>query len=87
MTGSGSGQPLGMFTASDMGISTGRDVSTANTSTAFTVDGLINAKYSLASPYLTSSNLVWILHRDAVKMARKFKDGDGRYNLAARYGC
>lgn len=79
MTGSGAAQPLGVFTASALGISTSRDVSTDNTSTAFTVDGLINAKYSLSTPWLGSSNLRWIFHRDAVKMARKLKDGDGTY--------
>lgn len=79
MTGSGAGQPLGIFTASDLGISTSRDVNTDNTATAFTVDGLINAKYSLSSPWLGSSNLRWVFHRDAVKLARKLKDGDGIY--------
>ena len=81
MTGSGAGQPLGLFTASDDGISTSRDVSTDNTTTAFTADGLIEAKYTLTTPYLQSGSLRWIMHRDAVKMARKLKDGDGQYIL------
>ena len=79
MSGSGAAQPLGVFTASDNGISTSRDVTTDNTETAFTVDGLINCKYSLTSPWLNNGNLRWIMHRDAVKMARKLKDGDGQY--------
>ncbi len=79
MTGSGSGQPLGVFTASGNGISTGQDVSTDNTTTAFTADGLIEAKYTLAPPYQASPSLRWIFHRDGVKMARKLKDGDGQY--------
>lgn len=79
MTGSGSGQPLGLFTASANGITTSQDVSTGNTSTAFTADGLINCKYKLTSPYLRSPNLRWIFHRDGIKMARQLKTGDGQY--------
>lgn len=79
MTGGGGNSPLGIFTAAAAGISTGRDVSTDNTATAFTADGLINAKYSLATPWLQSANLRWVFHRDAVKMARKLKDGDAQY--------
>jgi HK97 family phage major capsid protein len=72
MTGTGANQPLGIFTASASGISTGRDVSTDNTSTAFTVDGLMNAKYSLKSQYHGKAE--WIFHRDAVKMLAKLKN-------------
>lgn len=79
MTGSGAGQPLGVFTASDMGVSTSRDVSTDNTNTTITADGLINAKYGLANPWQNSTNLRWVFHKDAVKMIRKLKDGDGQY--------
>jgi HK97 family phage major capsid protein len=79
MTGTGASQPLGIFTASDSGISTGQDVSTDNTATAITADGLINCKYGLASPWLASGNLRWVFHRDAVKMIRKLKDGDAQY--------
>lgn len=77
LTGSGSDQPLGVFTASADGISTGRDVSTANTTTAFTADGLINAKYNQKGAYWPRSR--WIFHRDAVKMLAKLKDGEGQY--------
>ncbi len=79
LTGSGSQQPLGVFTASAQGISTSRDVNTDNTTTAFTADGLIEAKYNLAGQYLNSMNLRWIFHRDGIKMARKLKDGNGQY--------
>jgi HK97 family phage major capsid protein len=79
MTGNGAGQPLGVFTASASGINTGRDVSTDNTDTAITADGLINAKYGLSSPWLGSTNLRWVMHRDTVKMIRKLKDGEGQY--------
>lgn len=79
MTGKGSNGPLGVFTADANGISTGRDVSTDNTTTAFTADGLYNAYYSLKQPYQASPSLAWIFHRDAVKMLAKLKDGEGRY--------
>jgi HK97 family phage major capsid protein len=70
---------MGVFTAaqSGFGISTGRDVSTGNTTTAITADGLIEALYSLKAQY--RKNAQWIFHRDAVKKIRKLKDGDGQY--------
>lgn len=77
LTGSGANQPLGLFTASSEGIPTTRDVSTGNTTTAFTVDGLIEAKYSLKGQYHGTAQ--WLFHRDAVKMLAKLKDGDGQY--------
>tara|TARA_R100000049_G_C1950164_1_gene97383 strand:+ start:144 stop:1367 length:1224 start_codon:yes stop_codon:yes gene_type:complete len=77
LTGSGDNQPLGIFTASDDGIGTGRDVSTDNTTTAITADGLINAKYSLKQQYQAKAE--WMFHRDAVKMIAKLKDGNDQY--------
>jgi HK97 family phage major capsid protein len=77
MTGSGANQPLGVFTASANGISTGRDVSTDNAQTAFTADGLKNAKYTLKAGYWARAK--WVFHRDGVKMLAKLKDGEGRY--------
>jgi HK97 family phage major capsid protein len=44
LIGDGNNKPLGVFTASTKGISTGRDVSTGNTTTAVTFEGLISAK-------------------------------------------
>ena len=79
LTGSGSQQPLGLFTASADGVSTPADVSTDNTSSAITADGLVTALYSLKEQYLRSSNLRWLFHRDAIKMIRKLKDGNGDY--------
>lgn len=81
LNGTGAGQPLGVFTASAQGISTGRDVSTGNATTAFTFDGLKEAKYSLKAQYWPRLN--WIMHRDAVKMAAKLKDGEGQYQWSA----
>jgi HK97 family phage major capsid protein len=77
LNGGGSGQPLGAFTASDLGVPTSRDVSTDNTTTAITFDGLQNAKYTLKSQYWGKAS--WTFHRDAIKQLAKIKDGDGRY--------
>jgi HK97 family phage major capsid protein len=77
LNGTGAGQPLGVFTASDDGISTTYDISTGNTNTAITFDGLKSAKYDLKSQYWANSN--WIFHRSAVEAISKLKDGDGQY--------
>lgn len=77
LVGTGAQQPLGVFIASDNGIPTGRDVSTGNTSSSMTTDGLIEAKYSLKQQYWPNS--VWIFHRDGVKQIAKLKDGNGQY--------
>ncbi|MEO5366048.1 MAG: phage major capsid protein [Magnetococcus sp. WYHC-3] len=77
LAGNGANKPLGVFTASASGISTSRDVSAGNTASAITADNLINVKYSLKAQYRMSCN--WIFHRDAIKMIRKLKDGDGNY--------
>jgi HK97 family phage major capsid protein len=77
LTGSGSNQPLGVMTASAVGISTDRDVSTGNTTTELRTDGLIEAKYSIKAGYWPKLN--WIFHRDAVKQIRKLKNGEGAY--------
>ena len=79
LNGNSSNQPMGVFTAAaaGFGISTARDVSTGNTTTAFTTDGLIEAFYSLKAQYRKKAQ--WIFHRDAVKKIRKLKDGEGNY--------
>ena len=77
LNGTGALQPLGLFTASDEGISTSRDISTGNTTTAITGDGLKEAKYGLKMQY--RQNAAWIFHRDGVKQIDKLKDGEGRY--------
>ena len=77
LNGNGTAQPLGVFTASASGISTGRDISTDNTGTAVTFDGLMNAKFSLAGQY--HKNLSWVAHRDFYKQVSKIKDGTGNY--------
>lgn len=77
MTGTGVQQPLGVFTASADGISTGRDVSTDNTTTAPTFDGLKAAKWTMKSAYWP--RLQWIAHRDFGALVDKIKDGNGAY--------
>jgi HK97 family phage major capsid protein len=77
LTGTGSAQPLGVFTASASGIPVGRDVSEDNTTTAFTADGLINAQMFVKQQY--RNRALWIMHRDAIKLARKLKDDNGQY--------
>ena len=66
-----------MFVASTQGISTGRDMATDNTSTAFTANGLYNTKYTLKAAYWP--NAKWVFHRDAVKMLAKLVNGEGQY--------
>jgi len=77
LTGSGVNQPLGVFTASADGITTARDVSTGNTTTSITFDGLTEAKYSLKGQYWMRAD--WLFHRDAMKQIAKLKDGEGQY--------
>lgn len=77
LTGNGVQRPLGVFTASNDGVPTSQDVSTGNTTTSITFDGLIEAKFKLKAQYWPKSD--WLFHRDAVKQITKLKDGDGQY--------
>lgn len=77
LTGSGSGQPLGVFTAHADGVTTARDVSTDNAATAVTANGLINAKYHLKGQYWPRAR--WIAHRDFYKMVSKLVNAEGQY--------
>lgn len=77
MTGNGSNQPLGLFTASAAGINTDRDISTGNSGTAPSFDGLISAKYGLKGNYWNKAE--WLFHRDVLAVVAKLKDGEGQY--------
>lgn len=79
LNGTGANQPLGVFTASDNGIpaSATYDISTDNTSSAITADGLKNAKYALPAQYRRGAS--WLFHRDAIKIISKLTDGLGGY--------
>lgn len=77
LNGSGASQePLGIFTASDNGIPTSRDVTTSATA-AIKADDIYNAKYSINSAYWPG--LRWVFGRTSLKMVAKLKDGEGRY--------
>lgn len=77
LTGSGAGQPLGIFTASNDGVPTSRDVSTGNTTTAIGADNLRTVKYSLKPGHRRTAR--WMFHRDALAAISKLKDGAGQY--------
>lgn len=77
LTGNGARQPLGVFTASADGVPTSQDVSTGNTSTTVTFDGLTNAKYKLKAAYWPRAR--WLAHQDFYKEVTKLKDGNGQY--------
>jgi HK97 family phage major capsid protein len=77
LNGDGSNEPLGIFTASDDGIPTSRDVSTGNETTSIKFDGMIEAKYTLKTQYWPRAR--WLFHRDGVKQIAKLKDGEGQY--------
>jgi HK97 family phage major capsid protein len=79
MNGSGAGQPLGLFTASDKGISTARDVSTGNTATSIGADNLFEMAYTLKGQYLGRPSTKWLFHRLALKIIRKLKDNNNQY--------
>jgi HK97 family phage major capsid protein len=80
LTGNGNMQPLGLFTASDNGIPTSRDVVTGS-ATDFTADGIINAAYFLKPQYWNRAK--WLLHREALRNVRKLKDATGNYLWAS----
>ena len=77
LTGDGANKPLGVFTADANGISTGRDVSTGNTTTAIGADNLRRQKYNLKPQYRTRAR--WMFHRDGVRGISILKDGNGQY--------
>ena len=76
LTGPGAGQPLGVFTASNDGISTARDTRFSS-ATDLDADSLYDIKYSTKSGYWERGR--WIFHRDFFKRVRKLKGGDGHY--------
>lgn len=76
LVGSGSGQPLGVFTASSNGINTDRDVVAAS-ATDITGDDFVDALFDL--PQSVQSNAVWVMHPDLMKRIAKLKTTDGDY--------
>lgn len=78
ISGNGANQPLGVFTASAMGVSTDRDV-TCGSTTAITDTGLIDMLYSLKAGYRDDPTCAWLFHRSAMGQIRKLKDNQGGY--------
>ncbi len=77
LSGTGSQSPMGIFVASDQGVSTDRDMSTDNTTTSVTADNLMEAQGHMKSQYL--KNARWLFHRNGITKIRKLKDGEGNY--------
>lgn len=77
LLGSGANQPLGVFTASNDGIPTSRDIATGS-ATNFTFPGLYDAKYSLKGGYWNRLSTSWGFHRDALKLIAKLLDSQNR---------
>ena len=83
VSGSGSGEPLGVFTADANGVPTGRDV--VSDRSAFLkasgmpccADDLIKMKMKLRPGY--RKNAVWVMHTDILKSIMLLKDNDGQY--------
>jgi HK97 family phage major capsid protein len=78
LLGNGTQQPLGVFipTTNGSGISTARDVITGST-TNYTADGLINAKYALKPQYWPEARFMF--HRTGIAKIRQLKDSNGQY--------
>lgn len=77
-TGDGSGKPLGIFTASNNGIPTSRDVSTSGSGTGtIAADDLIDMKMKLRPVY--RKNAVWIMNTAILKDVMKLKDKNDQY--------
>lgn len=83
LTGTGAGQPLGVFTADANGITTARDTVAAS-ATAIAADDMINAKHDLKAQYWDKA--AWVFHRDVLKALRKLKDANNNYIWATGLG-
>ncbi|GAA1015881.1 hypothetical protein Aple_010670 [Acrocarpospora pleiomorpha] len=78
MTGNGNQKPLGLFTASNQGISTNRDVavgSIASDEWDISGEGLIDAKYTLKAAYHAKAR--WLFHRNSIARIRKIRTDSG----------
>lgn len=77
LLGSGSGQPLGIFTDSTIGVPAASCDVVTGSDTDFTADGLITAATSMKSQYWARAR--WVFHRVAIRKIRQLKHGDGTY--------
>lgn len=80
LLGNGDRKPLGVFVASNDGIPTSRDQQTGST-TNFTADGLIQAKYGLKAQYRRGDRgeVSWMFHRDGIEKIALLKDSNNQY--------
>jgi len=77
-TGNGSGAPLGIFTASNDGVPTSRDIATTGVGTGVIAsDDLIDMYMKLRPGY--RKNAVWIMNTAILKDIMKLKDKNGQY--------
>lgn len=76
LTGSGTNQPLGLFTASTQGISVARDT-VAGTATNYTFEGLIRCKYALKQRY--HHRAAWLIHRAGVERIALLQNTQGEF--------
>jgi len=84
LTGTGGNTPLGVFTASPLGISTGRDA-VGGAATTFDADDVIGVFYNLKAAY--QAKATWLVSREWVKRARKLKAStSGEYIWAPALG-
>jgi HK97 family phage major capsid protein len=75
LTGTGVGQPLGVFTAHADGIPTSRDYVGGNSSTAIVFDALRGARYQVKDQYRARAR--WLFHRNAIENIAKLREGSG----------
>ncbi len=71
-TGTGTGQPNGIITASTLGV-------TAASATAFTSDEVIGLMHSVDPAYRRSPKCRWMFHDNILLALRRLKDGQGNY--------
>ncbi len=79
LTGSGSGQPLGLFTPSSSGIPTSRDYTATGASHTIAADDLFGMVYSIPQQYQNAKTFGWIAHRNVVKQCVTLKDANEQY--------
>lgn len=71
-TGSGSGAPNGIVTASSLGV-------TAAATAAITYDEIIDLEHSVNRAYRRAPSFGYMMNDQTLKAVRKLKDGDGNY--------
>lgn len=78
LNGTGDQGALGVMVANSDGISTSRDVSTGNTSSAITYAGLVSAKMKLKQGHRNNPKTRWMFHTDAIAQIMKLTDDQSR---------